>query len=76
MRRMTVKRKKNESRNEKKKSVELQRVAFADGTMIHRLKGVDTWKDALKKIGLQLIYDNRNRHEAWHTVGNKGSLCS
>ena len=57
-------------RKQKRKSVGFS-VSFADGTMIHRLKGVDTWKDALKKIGLQLIYDNRNRHEAWHTVGNK-----
>lgn len=57
-------------RKQKRKSVGFC-VSFADGTVIQRQKGVDTWKDALRKIGLQLIYDNKNRHDAWHSVGDK-----
>jgi hypothetical protein len=54
-------------RKTKRKTVGFS-VSFADGTFIHRMKAVDTWIDALKKIGLELICDNGDRHEAWHRV--------
>lgn len=57
-------------RKAKRKSVGFS-VKFGDGTVIHRKKAVDTWLDALKKIGLEFIYNNSPKHEAWHTVDDK-----
>lgn len=60
-------------RKTKRKSVGFS-VSFADGTVIHRMKAVDTWIDALKKIGLELVCDNVNRHGAWHRV-EESDVC-
>jgi hypothetical protein len=49
-------------------------VRFADGTVFHERKAVGTWIKTLKKIGLEFIYNNRNRHEAWHQVEEK-DIC-
>lgn len=49
-------------------------VRFGDGTVFHERKAVGTWIKALKKIGLEFIYNNRNRHGAWHQVEEK-DIC-
>ena len=49
-------------------------VRFGDGTVFHERKAVGTWIKTLKKIGLEFIYNNRNRHEAWHQVEEK-DIC-
>lgn len=49
-------------------------VSFADGTVFHERKAVGTWIKTLQKIGLELIYNNRNRHKAWHQVEEK-DIC-
>lgn len=54
----------------KKKSVGII-VKFKDGTIIHEKKAVDTWLNALRKIGLDIICNNSRRHEAWHNVDGK-----
>lgn len=54
----------------KKKSVGFV-VKFKDGTVIHEKKAVDTWLNALRKIGLDVICNNSRRHEAWHSVDGK-----
>lgn len=54
----------------KKKSVGIV-VKFKDGTVIHEKKAVDTWLNALRKIGLDVICNNSRRHEAWHNVDGK-----
>lgn len=54
----------------KKKSVGII-VKFRDGTVIHEKKAVDTWLNALRKIGLDVICNNSRRHEAWHNVDGK-----
>ena len=49
-------------------------VKFADGTVFHERKAVGTWVKALKKIGLEFIYNNRDHHDAWHQVEDK-NIC-
>lgn len=46
-------------------------VSFADGTVIREKKAVSTWLQALQKIGLEKICNNRKKHEAWHRVDGK-----
>ena len=46
-------------------------VSFSDGTVYHEKKAKDTWINALKKIGLETIYNNRSLHQAWHQVSKK-----
>ncbi len=46
-------------------------VSFKDGTIIHEKKAVRTWYLALKKIGLEVICNNRSRHGAWHRVAGQ-----
>ena len=46
-------------------------VSFSDGTIYHEKKAVNTWILALKKIGLETIYNNRSLHQAWHQVSKK-----
>lgn len=57
----------------KKKSVGFV-VTFKDGTVIHEKKAVQTWINALRKIGLDNIINNQRKHEAWHTVDGK-NIC-
>lgn len=46
-------------------------VSFADGTVFHEKKAVQTWLKALRKIGFDYIYDNRDNHEAWHRIDGR-----
>ena len=57
-------------RRPKRKSIGFS-VSFADGTVFHGRRAVDTWILALKKIGLEKIWENRSRHQAWHYVDDK-----
>lgn len=57
----------------KKKSVGFV-VTFKDGTVIHEKKAVQTWLNALRKIGLDNIINNQRKHDAWHTVDGR-NIC-
>lgn len=46
-------------------------VSFRDGTIYHEKKAVNTWIFALKKIGLENIWNNRDQHRAWHKVNGR-----
>lgn len=62
-----------EQRNTKAKSIGFS-VLFRDGTVYHEKKAVNTWIQALKKIGLETICNNRSKHTAWHRV-NGQDIC-
>lgn len=62
-----------EQRNTKAKSIGFS-VSFRDGTVFHEKKAVYTWIQALKKIGLETICNNRSKHAAWHRV-NGQDVC-
>lgn len=62
-----------EQRNTKAKSIGFS-VSFRDGTVYHEKKAVNTWIQALKKIGLETICNNRSKHTAWHRV-NGQDIC-
>ncbi len=64
---------KPEKKSQKRVSVGFT-VKFADGTVFHESKAVRTWIKALKKIGLEFLYNNRNSHKAWHQVEEK-DIC-
>lgn len=49
-------------------------VSFRDGTVYHEKKTVKTWIQALKKIGLENICNNRSKHSAWHRVSGQ-DIC-
>lgn len=49
-------------------------VSFRDGTVFHEKKAVNTWINALKKIGLENICNNRSKHSAWHRVAGQ-DIC-
>lgn len=49
-------------------------VFFRDGTVFHEKKAVNTWINALKKIGLENICNNRSKHSAWHRVAGQ-DIC-
>ena len=59
-----------ETRNSKAKSIGFS-VYFRDGTIYHEKKAVYTWINALRKIGLENICNNRSRHKAWHRVNGR-----
>ena len=46
-------------------------VSFRDGTIYHEKKAVNTWILALKKVGLENIWNNRGQHKAWHKVNGR-----
>ncbi len=60
----------NEPRFTKAKSIGFS-VAFKDGTVYHEKRAVNTWILALKKIGLEMICNNRSKHTAWHRVNGQ-----
>lgn len=62
-----------EQRNTKAKSIGFS-VSFRDGTVYHEKKAVNTWIQALKKIGLETVCNNRSKHTAWHRV-NGQDIC-
>lgn len=62
-----------EPRFTKSKSVGFS-VSFRDGTVYHEKKAVKTWIQALKKIGLENICNNRSKHGAWHRVAGQ-DIC-
>ena len=62
-----------EQRYTKSKSIGFS-VSFRDGTVYHEKKAVNTWIQALKKIGLETICNNRSKHTAWHRV-NGQDIC-
>ena len=49
-------------------------VFFRDGTVFHEKKAVNTWINALKKIGLENICNNRSKHSVWHRVAGQ-DIC-
>lgn len=59
-----------ETTTQKAKSIGFS-VSFRDGTVLHEPKAVNTWILALKKIGLENIYNNRSRLKAWHKVSRR-----
>ena len=62
-----------EPRYTKSKSIGFS-VSFRDGTVFHEKKAVKTWILTLKKIGLEIICNNRSKHQAWHKV-NGQDVC-
>lgn len=62
-----------EPRSAKAKSIGFS-VSFRDGTVYHDKKAVNTWIQALKKIGLETICNNRSKHTAWHRVNGR-DIC-
>ena len=63
----------NEPRISRSKSIGFS-VSFRDGTVFHEKKAVNTWINALKKIGLENICNNRSKHNAWHRVAGQ-DIC-
>ena len=63
----------SEPRCTKAKSIGFS-VSFRDGTVYHEKKAVNTWIQALKKIGLETICNNRSKHTAWHRVNGR-DIC-
>lgn len=63
----------DEPRTTRSKSIGFS-VSFKDGTVFHEKKAVNTWINALKKIGLENICNNRSKHSAWHRVAGQ-DIC-